>query len=443
MLYMRFESVAIGTATVLLIYILARQMYGQRAAIISSFLLFLLPWHIIYSRIKGRLIWVPFFGCLIFLSLFKAIKEKDRRWAVLWFLVSCFLLRESLKAYESAVLFIPIFFISLICLIKEIKSFVRPKVILIALLTAFLFIFPFIYTIVTQGNKFWQLFYRYYHKNIFAGPLFFNIFANIKNNIGVAFKELFFNFGDSHFLYGEALNAPLLVHPIVFFLFVASLVSSFCRRNASDKILLIWLFFGFLGAIGGLNIFEPRYLLVILPPLVIFIGKFIGEVFIYTSKENSFKRTFLLIAGTVLLAGLITTEVVQWARYYYMAPFNLNECINNSYGCKEAAEYLSGVPDIKSYDIITDSRMTVVFYLSYYLLNKGERNNYYNFRVDNSERGIYVLWAPESHPVGLFRQLYDIFRQRYPQVVPIKTIYYPNGLAAIHIFIIGKNYAKR
>jgi hypothetical protein len=212
--------------------------------------------------------------------------------------------------------------------------------------------------------------------------------------------------------------------------------------------LLIWLFFGFLGVIGGLNIFESRYMLVILPPFVIFIGKFIDEIFIYTSKENSLKKRFLLIAGTVFCAGLITTEVVQWVRYYYMAPFDLNECRNNSYGCKEAAEYLSKVPDIKSYNIITDSRMTVDFYLNYYLFNKREIDNYYNFRrVDSSEREIYVFWARESHPVdygeALFRQHYDTFKQRYPQSAPIKTIYYPNGLAAIHIFRIVKTYAQR
>lgn len=440
--HMRFQPVIIGAITVLLIYALAGQMYGRKAAVACSLLLCFLPWHIIHSRIIGRVIWIPFFGCLIFLSLFKAIQEKRKLWAWLWFLLSCFFLRVSLRVYESAVLFIPIFFVSFIWLGKEIKYSRKQRAILITILITLLFISTAIFLSLGMNGKLREYFYRGYHKDIFEGSLFFNLWENTRNNVGFAIKDLFFNFSGSSFLYGKALKAPLLIHPIVFFLFMVSLVFSIYQRKASDKILLVWLFLGFLGGVSGVNFFQPRYILIILPPFVIFIGKFIADIFNRLPKKNFLKRKFLLIIWLVLYLWLIITEVTQWMSYYYAAPFNLEECRTNSYGCKEAAEYLSQIPDIKNYHIITDFRMTLDVYLNYYLLNKGKIDRYCNFRPDKSEREqkekIYIFWAPESHSKdycnGLFWYPYDFFRQRYPNKVSIKTIYYPNGLAAIHIF---------
>ena len=443
--HMRFQPVIVGTLTVLLVYLLAKQMYGRKAAVISSLLLCFLPWHIVHSRIMGRVIWVPFYGCLIFLTLLKAVQAKNKVWAGAWFLVSCFFLKESLNTYESAILFIPVFFISLICLWKEIGWQGKLGVILPAMAVLFALL-PFVSRIAVWGNEFWQYFYRGYQKNIFEGHLLFNLWENVRANLGFAFKDLFFNFEGSYLLYGKALKAPLLIHPVTLFLFTGSLIFSLCQRKAADKILLAWLFLGFLGGIAGVDLFQPRYILIALPAFVIFIGKFIAGFFVHLSKKFSLKREFLLITGIVLCLWLVTAGVTQWLGYYYTAPFNLEECRCNSYGCKEAGEYLSRIPDLKNYSIVTDSRMTVDVYLSYYLLNKGKIDKYYDFRHyfmpdknEKKEKGeIYVLWAPESHPKdywnGLFRYLYDFFRQKYPDKEPIKTIYYSNGLAAIHIF---------
>ena len=55
----------------------------------------------------------------------------------------------------------------------------------------------------------------------------------------------------------------------------------------------------------------------------------------------------------------------------------------------------------------------------------------------------YLFWAPQSHPKeywgGLLWYGYQSFKQKYPNQMPIKTIYYPNGLAAMNIFKIEKD----
>lgn len=179
-----------------------------------------------------------------------------------------------------------------------------------------------------------------------------------------------------------------------------------------------------------------------LVPLVSFIGKFIAEIFNRMPEKSSLKRKFLLITGTVFSLWLVVGGITQWVRYCYTAPFHLEESRHNSYGCKEAGEYLSQISDIKDYSIITDVRMTVDVYLNYYLLNKGKIDRYYSLRSyqsgEEKRERFYVLWAPESHSHnywgGLFRHLHDFFRRKHPDATPLKTVYYPNGVAAIHIF---------
>ncbi|MFH1504499.1 MAG: glycosyltransferase family 39 protein [Candidatus Omnitrophota bacterium] len=443
----RFEPIIIGAATVVLLYILARYMYGRPTALISSLLLCFLPWHLIHSRTMGRVIWIPFFGCLIFLSLFKAlqaIKNKEKIWAGLWFLLSCFSLQGSLTSYESAIIFIPILFVSLFWIMGERKSFLSPKTGIALLLIVSLFILPFIYKIITIGDKFWRDFYRGYQVNIFTSNLFANIWANITNNTAFAFKDLFFNFKSSSLLYGRALKAPLLAHPIVFFLLTVSCIISFFQRKTADKLLLIWLILGFAGVLSGVSFFQPRYVLIILPPMVIIVAKFISQMFSYSFQKQGIRRAFILITAGALCFSLIVTEMTQWTRFCYAASLDLNQCRHNSYGCQQAAEYLSQLDDIKDYVIIQDSRMTTDFYLNYYLWEKGKIDKYYYFRLVQGEKEqkkrIYVLWAPESHHQdywgGLFARQFNFFKKEYPDERPIKTIYYPNRLEAIQIFIL-------
>ncbi|MFH1504496.1 MAG: glycosyltransferase family 39 protein [Candidatus Omnitrophota bacterium] len=447
MIHCRFEPIIIGAGTVVLLYILAKCMYGRKTALISSLLLCFLPWHLIHSRIMGRVIWVPFFGCLIFLSLFKAFKaieNKEKIGIGLWFILSCFFMQKSLVSYESAALFAPIFFISLIWAKKDARYLLNSKITVILLLIAGLFSLPFIYKSMIRGDEFGQSFYRAYQENIFKGNLFANIWVNIKNNTLFTFKELFFNFKSSSLLYGKALKAPLLAHPIAFFLLFTSCITSFFQRKTADKILLTWLILGLIGVLGGVNFFQPRYALIILPPIIILIAKFIAQIFNYGLQKQGFTKAFILIITGTFCFSLIITEAVQWTKFCYAAPLDLGQCRHNSYGCQEAGEYLSQLDNIKDYVIIQDSRMTTDFYLNYYLWEKGKIDKYYDFRLVQGEKEqkkrIYVLWAPESHSQDywgdLFIYKYVSFKKEYSHKVPIKTIYYPNGLEAIQIFII-------
>lgn len=436
----RIPSIIIGVATVILIYQLAKEMYGRKAGLISALLLSFLPWHVIQSRIGVSLILTPFFGCLIFLALIKAIHKKSN----IWFLLSClFLGIGSFYTYQASLTFVPIFVIALLFLRKDLR-WVQPRIVLLGILIFYIVLYPLIYLYITdQIPQYLGKVYRmYYHDAPFDGSIgefLMKSVINLKDNISNSFKGSFFS--KAYILYGHALDSPLFINYISFFIILCSISISIFRRKISDKILLMWLGIGYIGALSSVRFHAARYIIGILPPLLIFIGKFLAEIFDKMPKKISFKREVLFFIGAMLFINLISSEVYQLFDYYHTAPFHIEECRHNSYGCKEAAEYLSEVSDVKNYKIITDSSMEPLdIYLNYYLLNvitirqKGIR--------EQNEGAYYVIWAPESHPEdyrgGEFSWLWKRFRTRYPDMMPVNTIHYPNGLAAIHIFKVGE-----
>lgn len=444
-LHLRLPSVVAGTITVILVYLLAKEVYGKLPAIMSSLLICLLPWHIIHSRIMERVIWVPLFGCLIFLCLLKAQAAANRSARLIWFILSCFFLGLSLRKYESAVLYIPAFIISMLFLDK--KARLRPdfKELFIIIVVIGIFVFPFFHEIQRFTGGFCGYFFRYYHKNIFEGNLALNVILNFKNNIGFSIQQLFFASRADSFLYGQALKAPLLVHPVVSVLLLAALAVIFLRRDRADFVILAWLSCGFFGAIGGISLFQERYILIILVPVLIVLGKFLSDIFGYAKKSGGFKKLALTFLGISLLGGILGLEACQWRNYYLSAPFDLDECRHNSYGSREAAEYLSQQPDILDYDVIYGERMTAYVYLNYYLLNKGVINKCHYFEPGETNapkpKGrIYLAWAPESHPhnymnsKGLFEFPYYYLKQKHPDLSAIRKINYPNGIPAMYIF---------
>jgi 4-amino-4-deoxy-L-arabinose transferase-like glycosyltransferase len=440
----RMPAVIIGVATVVLIYKLAKEMYGQKAGIISALLLCLLPWHVIQSKIGVSLILTPFFGGLIFFTLIKAIHKRSNLW---FFLSWIFLGIGSFYTYQASLLFVPIFLAVLFFLRKELY-WLKPKIVLLGILTFLIIVYPLAYLYITgQLSQYFGKVYRmYYHDAPFKDTLsefLIKGIINFKGNISSSFKSFFFTKAD--ILYGQALHFPLLIHHVSFFIILFSIIIFIFRRNISDKIILIWLCLGYIGALSGVRFHAARYSIGILPPLVICIGVFITQIFNYLPSSPPLKKAVLFFTGIVLWLGLISTEVWQLLNYYYTAPFDLEECRFNSYGCKEAAQYLSQISGMKNYEIITDSSMEPLYiYLNYYLFNTTIVDNFYGnppVQVRKQNKVVYyIIWAPESHPEdfreGQFSWLWKYFKGKYSNSIPVKTIYYPNGLAAIHIFSV-------
>jgi len=382
------------------------------------------------------LILTPFFGCLIFLALFKSINKQSNH----WFLIFCFLLAlGSFYTYQASLLFIPISLIVLFAIRKE-MYWLKIKIALFGFFIFVLTLYPIVHLYFSGHLEqyFGKVYRIYYNDEPFGGPLimlFANIFPNFKTVFPLAIKALFID-SSGYILYGQTLKGfPLLVYWPIFLVVLFSVVISFLKRSISDIIVLIWLFAGLIGSSCGVRYFQDRYIIIILPAILLFIAKFVANVFDWASKKTCFRRDFCLFSGILLLSSFIIIAAGQYIYYCRNALYNLEECRISSYGCAEAARFLARFPNV---EVVTDENMTVITYLEYFKVNdKIEKP-----RNDSDRMKIYyVLWAPESHPVeywdGRFN-MYERLKHKNPDLKPIKIIYYPNGMQAIDIFELNE-----
>ncbi|MFC1700543.1 ArnT family glycosyltransferase [Patescibacteria group bacterium] len=73
---LRFTSAIIGFLTILGLFLMAKELFNEKIALLSSFFLAVSFWHTNFSRIGFRAILVPFLMCFSFYFLFKGIKSK-------------------------------------------------------------------------------------------------------------------------------------------------------------------------------------------------------------------------------------------------------------------------------------------------------------------------------------------------------------------------------
>jgi len=74
---LRLVSAVIGLFTVLGLFLLAKELFNEKIALLSSFFLAVSFWHVNFSRIGYRAIMVPFFLCFSFYFLLRGIHKKS------------------------------------------------------------------------------------------------------------------------------------------------------------------------------------------------------------------------------------------------------------------------------------------------------------------------------------------------------------------------------
>jgi 4-amino-4-deoxy-L-arabinose transferase-like glycosyltransferase len=424
---LRMPAVIIGSLTAVLLYQLTKELYGKKAGIVSALLLCFLPWHVIESRVGVSLILTPFFACLVFVSLLKALRKQSN----VWFVSSwCFLGVGAFYTYQNSLLLLPIFFISLLLLRKEFP-WLKPKILLIGIASFLLIVYPLIYlhfkgAIPEYSGKLYRMFYQDADFHDRAGALVIKLFTNVQGNYERLFRSLFFTGEGIEF--GQSLRTPLLISIISLPLILFSLALSFWRRGIADKLVITWFLVGLAGCLAGVRFCNARYFIILLPVLLIFIGKLLAEMLE--------RRKVLRVGGIILSLFFISSSMTQLCAYFYLAPVNKWEEMNNSSGCKEAAYFLSKQAEIQDCNLYVDVSMEPVnVYLDYYLTGKIQMRDQ---RVREGADSFYVLWAPESHPKwykgGECTWFYNEFRQAHPDAVPVQTVFYAHGLPAIHIY---------
>lgn len=135
-LAIRLTSVTVGILTLISFYLLVRELFNQKIALLSLFFLATSGWHIVMSKTGWRVIAVPLFQTLTLLLLIQGFKAKRRTWL---FALSGISLALAINSYDMAGRITPIlvgFFLvqQMLTSKKFIKNYFRS-------LTVFLLVF--------------------------------------------------------------------------------------------------------------------------------------------------------------------------------------------------------------------------------------------------------------------------------------------------------------
>jgi 4-amino-4-deoxy-L-arabinose transferase-like glycosyltransferase len=152
----RFPSAFIGTLSILLIFLLTKEIFDKKAALLAAFVFSIEPWSVHLSRINYESTEAMFFLLLGFLLyIFSKKKNKLLPFSVVSFMISMF-------TYNSNKVLVPIFIILLIIINwKELLRYPK-KIINISLIILAIFVAPFVILAIAG-----QSFARVTYTNIF------------------------------------------------------------------------------------------------------------------------------------------------------------------------------------------------------------------------------------------------------------------------------------
>ncbi len=149
-------SALIGILTVLAVWLLAKKLFNNKIAFLTSFFLAVSTWHVTLSRTGFRAILIPLLSCLFFYFLYSTYKEPIKKKRILWAVLSGISLGLGFYTYiafRAIVGIIGLLAIILFLIKKQVfKKFW--KEILIGLIAMFLVLSPLIIYFIDHPGSF-------------------------------------------------------------------------------------------------------------------------------------------------------------------------------------------------------------------------------------------------------------------------------------------------
>ncbi len=352
---LKLVSAVIGTMTVLGLYLLTKELLdNRRVALFSSFFLATSFWHINFSRISFRAIFVPFILTFGFYFLFKGFRTKKK----INFILAGLLFGLGFNTYIAfrlAILPLGIVLILwLFCYLKEYKKFLSFTALF--LLFAFLAALPLLIYFLNNPQDF------------IGRASGVSVFTQ-ENPMKALSKSLIvhlgmFNIRGDHNWRHNISGSPVLFWPVgvLFLIGMAFSLKSFIisvKKNClsfllRDCLLLSW-FFALL--LPGILTYEgiPHSLRCIgaIPPVFIFAG--IGAEFICRKIKR--KSALIILSLILLFASFL------YGQYYrYFITWAQNPEVKGAFAKNyvEIGNYLNSLPpEIQRYLIVNQDGVTV------------------------------------------------------------------------------------
>ncbi|MFH1376893.1 MAG: glycosyltransferase family 39 protein [Candidatus Woesearchaeota archaeon] len=265
----------VGAFSVVLVYLLGKELFNKKIGLISSSFFALIPLHAFYS---GRILTGVLFTFLVlltFLSFWKGYEKENKKHKVLF---GVFLALALLSRY-TALWIIPVFILYFLARDKSFK-FLKDRYLWYSILAFFLALIPwFIYGVFEYNNPIGAFIH---------GAMASSYWGGIQS---------------WHFFFDHWLQ----MFSIIGFIFVIGLIYILYKKDFLKKefyLLLIWFAF-FLGMAIYMPHKEDRFILAIVPTIALISGYFVDKV----------KKYKKLIIFVILLILLISSGIYFFVEY--------------------------------------------------------------------------------------------------------------------------------
>ncbi len=423
----RIASAVLGVLTVFFIFLLVKEMFNEKTALLAALLLSISSWHVQYSRISFEVIALPCFVVIGLYFFYKAINENPK-----WLIYSAVLFALSMYSYSVSKLFIPLLLMAIFFVYREyiIKN---KKVVIKALIFFVIILIPLINLALFDSGDTAARFDRI---SIFTKGhgIFDYTIMFVKNMITYYSPGFLFFKGD-----------PLIRHSIrgfgqmhIFHLpFILIGIYMCIRKNKlKNKLLLAWLLM--FPVAGSLTFSEGGHASRVIAglPLLIILSAY-GLYSSWSYIRNNRRK----LAGVfiVLVALIITSNSVIYF-YNYFVKYPEYSGPDWLYGYREAVNYIEKVKDTYRNVYIYDKPdrkteyVNILFY-NKYAPEKFQRDKFrgskYRFIRMNADNLLKFYQSDEKNDLFLVRA-YDL-----KDIKPEHIVYYPNGMIAYKLIKSG------
>lgn len=345
-----FSSAFIGIISIPLVYLLTKKLTDTPTALLATFFFVFSPTHLVFSRsgFTHITIIVPLVVCALYL-LYKIVETQNTKLFYLCGIVWGLILFNS---YPIAFVVAPITVAYLIWTrkwewlftIEFISSIFIAVIILLLLSLGFAYIngSPDPFIVLKEGYYQWVVVRLAETRQDTA------VIKNIVSGLKMLFMKTppAYQFGVLRIF-----NYPLL-DPVIGITFLIGLVISIIRRNPTDKLLILWIFFAF-SLSSVINIPQERYLFVLLPAPYILSAAVISPL----SKAglNSKSKPTRISGAILILIFLVAYAYGIGYQQYFVAYAKNNANMTHGLGDGDVAEYLSGNFDPKTTLVVTST----------------------------------------------------------------------------------------
>jgi len=347
----RSVSAVEGTLSILLLYFLVRQTWGNRAAVFAAFLLAVDPWHIGYSKFGVHEIEGPLFLILLFFFVFRAAQNGGRKnFAVLGLLTGA-----TLYLYLANAVMAPFAFAAALggsILLRKVNWTILAGE-AASMTAAFLLVLTPHLTFGRENVQ--QLLSIYSSSSNFIVAAQYHgmtpvslLLANLWSGVETLFQ----------WVRDPGHPAPVFrPNPIVSGLALLGVGILIARKNGKDLLILLWIPVAFLPAAVGFG-FEERRLFATLVPIPAMLAGIVlahlwesGKISHFHFSASISKVFVLLLLCGVLFSGMFITFV------------DTDSSFGRSAQPRKAAEFIRSLPP--SHSIIISSRIKESPFLIY------------------------------------------------------------------------------